>query len=369
MIFHLEAEALDTLFSALKNQGYTLVGPTLQDGAIVYDQLTTSADLPRGWTDRQDGGSYRLEQRKDGAYFGYAVGPHSWKKYLHPARRKLWSARRSGNSFEVHKNTEPPEKLAFIGVRACELKAMTIQDRVFLDGNFQDESYKGRRENSFVVALNCSKAGDTCFCVSMAAGPAVESGYDLAMTEILEAGRHFFLLEAGSPVGTKILSGLDLPEAAAAEIAAGKKVVAATAAHMGRSMDTSGIKELFYQNYDHPRWEQVADRCLTCANCTMVCPTCFCTTVEDLTDLTGEHTERWQNWDSCFTMDFSFLNGAGSVRHSTKARYRQWLSHKLATWIDQFGSSGCVGCGRCITWCPVGIDLTEEVAALREKSP
>jgi Fe-S-cluster-containing hydrogenase component 2 len=130
-------------------------------------------------------------------------------------------------------------------------------------------------------------------------------------------------------------------------------------------MDTRGIKELLYRNYEHPRWDNVATRCLTCANCTMVCPTCFCTTVEDVTDLSGDHAERWRKWDSCFTMDFSYIHG-GSVRATPKSRYRQWLTHKLATWFDQFGSSGCVGCGRCITWCPVAIDLTEEVRAIRD---
>jgi Fe-S-cluster-containing hydrogenase component 2 len=133
---------------------------------------------------------------------------------------------------------------------------------------------------------------------------------------------------------------------------------------MGRSMDTTDIKELLYRNYDHPRWRNVASRCLTCANCTMVCPTCFCTTVEDVTDLTGNQAERWRKWDSCFTVDFSYIHG-GSVRASPESRYRQWMTHKLATWIDQFGTSGCVGCGRCITWCPVAIDITEEVRAIR----
>ena len=132
-----------------------------------------------------------------------------------------------------------------------------------------------------------------------------------------------------------------------------------------RNIDTTGIKELLYQNFEHPRWDNVAGRCLTCANCTMVCPTCFCTTVEDVTDVTGDHAERWRRWDSCFTQSFSYIHG-GSVRTSAKSRYRQWMTHKLASWIDQFGSSGCVGCGRCITWCPVGIDITEEVRAIRE---
>ena len=142
-------------------------------------------------------------------------------------------------------------------------------------------------------------------------------------------------------------------------------IVKKTSEQMGRFIDTTNIKDLFYRNYEHPQWNNVTERCLNCANCTMVCPTCFCTTVEDVTDLTGEHAERWRKWDSCFTMDFSYIHG-GSVRSSTQSRYRQWITHKLATWIDQFGTSGCVGCGRCITWCPVAIDITEEVGEIRK---
>jgi ferredoxin len=147
-------------------------------------------------------------------------------------------------------------------------------------------------------------------------------------------------------------------------VAAAAAVVAQTASQMGRSLDTAGIKELLQGNPNHPRWDEVAERCLTCGNCTMVCPTCFCTTVEDHNDLTGTSAERVRKWDSCFTLDFSYVHG-GSVRNSNKSRYRQWMTHKLASWIDQFGTSGCVGCGRCVTWCPVGIDITAEVAAIR----
>jgi formate hydrogenlyase subunit 6/NADH:ubiquinone oxidoreductase subunit I len=132
-----------------------------------------------------------------------------------------------------------------------------------------------------------------------------------------------------------------------------------------RHLDTAGLRDLLYENFEHPRWDNVAARCLSCANCTMVCPTCFCTTVEDVSDISGNHAERWRRWDSCFTQSFSYIHG-GSVRTSAKSRYRQWMTHKLASWTDQFGTSGCVGCGRCITWCPVGIDITEEVRAIRE---
>ena len=237
-----------------------------------------------------------------------------------------------------------------------------------MNGQNVDPAYKSRRENAFIVAVNCGQAGGTCFCVSMNTGPKVMSGFDLALTEVLEGGRHYFVVEVGTDLGAEILREVPHKASHEEETDAADRIVAKTATQMGRSMDTTGIKDLLYRNYEHPRWDEVAARCLTCANCTMVCPTCFCTTVEDVTDLTGEHAERWRKWDSCFTLDFAYIHG-GSVRPSGKARYRQWMTHKLATWIDQFGTSGCVGCGRCITWCPVAIDITEEVRAIRENEP
>ncbi|HCU25087.1 MAG TPA: sulfite reductase subunit A [Deltaproteobacteria bacterium] len=369
MPFILDQHGLDRTFLALKQRGYELVGPTLRDQAIVYDTIHTTSDLPLAWTDEQDGGVYRLKKRSDAALFGYAVGPHSWKKFLHPPIRRLWTAKKEETGFQVIPEEEKSVKYAFIGVRACELRAIEIQDRVFLHGNYQDPSYKKLRENAFIVALNCGQAGGTCFCVSMNAGPKAKSGFDLALTEVIEADRHYFLVEVGSEGGNEILQELSCQEAGIQEQKAAQAVVEKTARQMGREMDTANIKELLYKNYEHPRWNEVAERCLSCGNCTMVCPTCFCTTVEDVTDLKGEHSERWQKWDSCFTLDFSYMHGSGPVRSSTKSRYRQWMTHKLATWIDQFGSSGCVGCGRCITWCPVGIDLTEELAAIRRQEP
>ncbi len=362
--FVLERSDFNRLIEILHEKGYQVLGPRLRDGAIVYDELESGGDLPAGWTDEQDGGTYRLKKRNDEAIFGYAVGPHSWKKFLHPPQVRLWKARRKDLKIEVAQEEQPVSKKAFIGVRSCELHAIAIQDRVFLQGPYQDPFYKLRRQNAFIVAVNCGQAGGTCFCVSMRTGPKVTDGFDLSLTEVLEDVRHYFVVESGTELGAEVLAALPHNAANEKEKTSAEEVVKNTAAHMGRAMDITDIKGLLYRNYEHPRWENVAARCLTCGNCTMVCPTCFCMTVEDTTDLEGEHAERWQKWDSCFTTDFSYIHG-GSVRSTAKARYRQWMTHKLATWIDQFGISGCVGCGRCITWCPVGIDLTEETAAIR----
>jgi sulfhydrogenase subunit beta (sulfur reductase) len=363
----LTRSGFDALIGALARRGYRIVGPRLRDQAIIYDEIRGVADLPAGWTDEQDGGHYRLARRDDVALFGYAVGAHSWKKYLLPPRLQLWSAKRGESGFTVECEQEAASPFAFIGVRACEIEAIAIQDRIFLNGPQVDPHYQARRVGAFIVAVNCGKAGGTCFCVSMGTGPCAKSGFDIGLTELIVADEPIYVAEAGSPIGAEVLSDHSGRVAELAEVAAADAVVARTAATMGRSMVTEGIHDLLMSNLDHPRWDEVADRCLTCGNCTLVCPTCFCTAVEDSSDLSGAQASRSRRWDSCFTMDFSYIHG-GSVRSSAKSRYRQWMTHKLASWFDQFDTSGCVGCGRCITWCPVGIDITEEVRAIRDDS-
>jgi len=362
----LDSDQLGKLIEALVRQGYEVLGPTVRDGAIVYDRVESVRDLPAGWTDEQEPGRYHLKRREDEALFGYAVGPQSWKRYMHPAELRLWSAERHGGAFRILNNDEKPERpYAFLGARACELAAIAVQDRVLLEDKYRDPVYDGHRCGAFIIAVQCTRTAATCFCASMGTGPRVSGRFDLVLTELLGSKGHRFLVATGSDRGAEMLTQLQAAPATEEDRQeAGARVDAATRQQV-RSIDTTGIKELLYENFEHPRWDAVASRCLTCANCTMVCPTCFCTSVEDVTDITGDHAERWRRWDSCFTQNFSYIHG-GSVRTSAKARYRQWMTHKLASWIDQFGSSGCVGCGRCITWCPVGIDITEEVRAIRE---
>ncbi len=361
----LEAAALDTLFGALRERGYTLVGPTLHDGAIVYDELDGAASLPIGWTEVQDAGSYRLARRTDAARFGYTVGPHAWKRFLHPPALRLWRAERDGEGgFAVLDEPHEPTRYAFVGVRPCDVMAIGIQDRVFTGGAYVDHDYQARRAAAFVLAVHCTEPGGTCFCASMDTGPKANAGFDLAMTELVpDEGEPVYLLEAGSERGAEVLAALDAQAPDEDELAEAERRLTEAANRMGRELDTRDLADALLRSPEHPRWDDAASRCLACGNCTLACPTCFCNTVEDTTDLTGAFAERTRRWDSCFTMDLSYIHG-GPVRESLRSRYRQWATHKLATWIEQFGTQGCVGCGRCITWCPAAIDLTEEATAI-----
>jgi len=359
----INGEGLQQLFEILSREGYRILGPTIRHTALVYDQIRSVSDLPVGWGDVQEAGTYRLVKEDPESLFGYVVGPQSWKKYLHPPVIRLWRAEREGGGFHVVEEKEQIPQYAFIGVRSCEIHAMYSLDSVFSTQEFSDPIYNERREKAFILAVNCTRPGGTCFCVSMNTGPKVKSGFDIALTEVLDNGRHYFIAEVGTEKGTKVLRDVTCRNPNEEEQRTARALLKEAARLMGRNLDTSNLKSIFYENFEHRQWEKVAERCLTCANCTMVCPTCFCNTIADANTLNGERAERWRRWDSCFTKDFSYVHG-GSIRTSEKSRYRQWLTHKLVTWEDQLGTLGCVGCGRCITWCPVGIDITEEAKTI-----
>jgi sulfhydrogenase subunit beta (sulfur reductase) len=357
----LPADRLDDLVAALRARGWTVIGPRLRDGAITYGEIAAASELPRGWTDRQAAGTYRLEGDPRDMYFGFTLGAQSWKPFLFPPRLRLWTAQRQEGGFTVEEHPEDPPMQAFLGVRPCDLAAIAVQDRVFLGGEHQDADYGRRRERTLLVAVTCGQAAATCFCTSMGHGPRAERGSDLALTELRDDAGHRFLVEPGSDRGAEVLADLRTDEASAEDRRRAEQVAATAAGQITRRMPAD-IASVLRRSYVHPRWDEVARRCLACTNCTLVCPTCFCMAVEDTTDLAGAaHRER--RWDSCFTAQHSYVHG-GSVHASTASRYRQWMTHKLSTWVEQFGTTGCVGCGRCIAWCPAAIDITEEAGAI-----
>ncbi|KAB7833876.1 4Fe-4S dicluster domain-containing protein [Streptomyces mobaraensis] len=364
----LDRDGVGSLVRELRARGRTVVGPTERDGAIVLAELESADELPYGWGVELEAGRYRTRRRADTAAFAHSAGPQSWKNFLHPERVRQWTADRAPDGgLTVRAERPEPVSFAFLGVRPCDLRAVQIQDRVMLGGRHRDDAYGERRAGAFLVVVECTEPGATCFCASMDTGPAARPGYDLALTEVVDEAGHRFLARAGTEEGADVLASLPHRPADDITRTRAREGVEAAAGRMGRTMPETDLRALLAGTLDAERWNDVAARCLTCGNCTMACPTCFCTTTEDVTDLTGDHAERWRRWESCYDLEFTHLPG-GSVRSSGRSRYRQWLTHKLGTWWDQFDSSGCVGCGRCIVWCPVGIDITEEAHALHREA-
>jgi ferredoxin len=375
----LDKQDLQAIIDQLKLLGYRTIGPQVSDDAIIYDDLDEIRDLPIGIVEDQERGQYRLRRNGERRYFDHTTGPHSLKNFLFPPCETVLTVTRTDGHWKFDESVRDERPLAVLGARACDLQALIIQDHVFMQGKYVDSAYRRRRDKLFLVAVNCHRAAATCFCHSMKAGPGLQSGFDLGISELDE----YLLIEVGSERGGSVVTAARWAPCSLDDIQAARDIPQRLSAQMrdraaaepadssgsppARSLDTSGLQELLQDNLEHPHWEDVARRCMACGNCTAVCPTCFCAVVQDASDLTGAEIRRERSWASCFTAEHSYMN-SGPVRRTTESRYRQWLTHKLATWHDQFGSSGCVGCGRCITWCPVGIDLTQEVATLRGES-
>lgn len=361
----LRKEKLRSLFTAVE-ETYRVVGPKVENRTVVLSEISFN-DLPAGTKDEQSPGRYRISDEKAGSFFSFSPGPDSFKKFLHPPEQEVWRFSSSSKKIALQHSLKDERPLAFFGVRACDVAALRLLNKVFLEGPVQDPGFLRRRKDILVIAVNCLSPQGNCFCSSMGTGPGLTEGFDIAMTELGD----YFLLETGSIKGDRILEGVPVENPEDKDLRDRDAVILACKNMITKSMNTGDLPHLIYRNMEHPRWAEIAGKDLECGNCTMVCPTCFCNSSFDQMSLSsliknhgGQTGARRRTWDSCFSKNFGRVHG-GNFRHSRKARYRQWMTHKLAYWIDQFGSSGCVGCGRCITWCPVGIDITEELEALR----
>ena len=372
----IKKQGLRVLFDSLRDS-YTVIGPKISDGVIVLSEIGFD-DIPAGYKDRQGGGSYRLRDEKETDVFTFSNGPDSLKRFLHPPVNELFSFKKSRMGISVDPAPKADKPMAFVGVRACDIWALKLYDRIFLEGPVRDPSYSAFRKDSLVIGVNCMSPGDNCFCSSMGTGPEITPEVtkvtpeatnvaDIVLSE-LEDG---FILEAVSPRGCEVLDGLAGRDVTEKDREEKRSRVERSKKMMKKSVPYGELPSLIYRNLEHPRWAHTEKRDLECGNCTQVCPTCFCNSSYDIVKLAGFSPKspelrgvRVRKWDSCFSRNFARVHG-GNFRPSRRARYRQWMGHKLVYTREQFGLPGCVGCGRCITWCPVGIDITEDVEALK----
>ena len=361
----------DELLTVLKDMQYELYGPQLKDDAIVYDLLSSQEQLPQNISDDQRPGQYSVSNTQTGRWFAWANAVQGIKPLVFVPVEKLWSATHDteiGLSFNPVDVSEKPR--AIIGVRNCDLAGLRLQDQHFLEQEYVDPYYQSRRQNLFLVAVNCTHPAATCFCHRTGDGPIANNGYDLVFDELEDV----FVVSAGSDKGQDVIDLLpviDSREHHLTQVSLQRQQVNKSQMSSIKPMTDIDIQKKLNFNFETDAWDDIAKRCLACGNCTSVCPTCFCYSERDV-PATGEDkldlsiSTYIREWDSCFNQSHSYIHGI-VIRPETKFRYRQWLSHKFSTWFDQYGRSGCVGCGRCVTWCPVGIDVIEVIGTVCEK--
>lgn len=356
---------LKFIFETL-SKSHRIIGPKIENDVLILTE-TGFEDIPSGYKDRQKPGSYKISKENENDIFSFSIGPDSFKRFFHPPMKELFNFKKTKKAISLTPVLKNEKPLALIGVRACDISAIKLYDRVFLEGVVRDSNYESLRKDALIIGVNCLYPGDNCFCSSMGTGPEIKDNFDIAITELKDC----FLMEIGSVAGKKIIEGLPSDRVEESDMNEKASVIENCRRLIKKSVRAEELPWLIYKNLEHPRWSDIARRDLECGNCTQVCPTCFCNSSYDYLQLSGVANKsseisgvRVMKWDSCFSRNFARVHG-GNFRPSRRARFRQWMSHKLAYTFEQFGLTGCVGCGRCITWCPAGIDITQELEALR----
>ncbi|MDH5324136.1 MAG: 4Fe-4S dicluster domain-containing protein [Gammaproteobacteria bacterium] len=355
-----------TLIDQVLKQGYRLFGPQVENGAIVFKPLQSVRQLPQGWQLQQSPGSYVLTKTDNNQWFDWTLGPQGLKPLLFQSREVLWTVKKDAHGrlhFDSDSEKSPEPAMAVLGVRACDVAALQLQDAHFLRNGNNDSAYAQRRQGLLLLALNCGCSSPTCFCASSGDGPQVADHVDIQLTE-LEQG---FVVRAGSEAGDAVLRGISQWTQAVTSQQAQQALerIRFAGASQSRLMPSLG-EQISDRLLDSACWDEVAERCLACGNCTSVCPTCFCYDVQEDFHSPSDTVLHYRQWSSCFTLDHSYMHGL-NVRSNTSLQYRQWFVHKLVSWKQQYGRSGCVGCGRCISWCPVGIDITQTASDIHNE--
>jgi len=336
---------------------FQLIGPVERDGGSAFAKIQSVKDLNL---------NYGLTM----------LGP---QVYLYHPEERICTIQEKGGKFDVQTLDTVPRQILF-GVHSCDLHAITILDRVFLKKGMEDRNYRLWRENTLVIGFHCSHIYPQCFCASMGTGPFFEpkEGYDFLLTDL---GDNYLIetlidhpqpaspsrgreempphsREAGRDRALKLLSSLNPAQATQEHFDKKSQISRELESQFQKEIDTSHLVEIILRNQYHPIWSRTADsRCLGCTNCIQVCPTCFCYNVKDRISFDLTTCERTRYKNGCLDLHFAEVHEA-NFRFTRMARLRQFVTHKLATWVEQFGCFGCVGCGRCMTWCPTDIDLT-----------
>ncbi|MBS7611619.1 4Fe-4S dicluster domain-containing protein [Candidatus Bathyarchaeota archaeon] len=334
--FVAELNDLQRLLDEFTKHGYTVYGPIVKGKSWVFSKVSSIRELDLNYT--------------------RTILPP--KKLLHPVKNRIFDFKLN-DGFEVFESCNV-KNIVIFGIHPCDLRAIEKLDE-FFSQHPEDVCYEARRKRTLIVGLTCNAVDEKCFCNSLGTGPEASTGFDILITQISDG---FFLVEVGSSKGLDILKTLDLAEAKPEHFEAKRKHIEHLKSSFTKTADFEGLATLAKDKLDHKIWVETAERCLSCGNCSMVCPVCYCFDLYDSLDLTLKEGVRIMELDSCQLLEYAEVALGGNFRKERSQRLRHWL-------LCKFGAAGgstytsCIGCGRCIVYCPANIDLTEIAHVLK----
>lgn len=335
----LKKEAFREFLADLTNRGQVL-GPTRKGGGTsTYSQAMFCP-------------VEKIEEL-DLGYRSLMVSP---RKLLFPDNQCLYEYETTAGEIELRdcRKTWTGEKI-FLGLHPCDIAAVDRLDRLFLKDRYEEPTYKERREKSILIGLTCSQPQDHCFCNVVGSGPDCQKGADLVMTDL--GDRYFF--KALTEKGRELIGGGRFEDVGDDDRKRRAEILEKTEQALPEKLDLDHVVEAMKENYGHSLWEEYTDACVSCGACNMVCPTCHCFAILDKANPDRTRGRRVLVWDACHFERFSQMAGAVNARREKGARYKHRLYDKFYYDPQRHGNVFCVGCGRCVEFCPAHIDILE----------
>jgi len=283
------------------------------------------------------------------------------KDLFFPQTEDVFRFSTEGKEFEVKEKHSPSSKKVIFGLRACDIRSLRLLDLVFAEGEYRDEAYTGRRNKNILITWSCTEPEETCFCTSFDSDPGRPEFGDILAIDLKDG----LILEAQSEVGEEILDKADdlLRSAVQNQIKKAERLQLEAKDKVALEVGLDNIKNELSDRFDDPIYEKYASRCLGCGICTYLCPTCHCYDLESET--WGQEGLRYRCWDSCMFSNYTRLAGGENPRPTKTERLRNRFLHKLQYFPEMYEQYGCTGCGRCLKYCPVSVDITKFIRQIK----
>ncbi|MBI5198989.1 MAG: 4Fe-4S dicluster domain-containing protein [Nitrospirae bacterium] len=279
------------------------------------------------------------------------------KEFLFPQYEPMFKYLMTDEVVDLRDNT----KRVIFGVRSCDVTALTLLDKFFLDG-YKDPFYEERRNETVLISIVCGRPEPECFCAGLNTGPYLEKGFDVQLTDL---GDRFFV-QVGSPKGHSAVMRFSFlfRKPYKADYEDQYEVFLSSKATSQKRISLEGARQLILSGkVKDDFWRMISDKCFECGGCVYQCPLCTCFTVTDR--VFGDIIERVRLWDACLFKGFTRLAGGILPNEERYLRTKRWFYHKLIYYPDALNGFGCVGCGRCTIACPTKIDMASVITRLK----